>query len=669
MSRLVRVYPRMLIGGAEQHILQLLRSIPNTEMVVPGVDGQLGALARAHTSRYTVVERPRLAETVRACRGADILHVHAINDDWVLGLAVQLAGARRVVLTVHNNFEASYSGFADHVFVVGVETRDILAVPGRVSVLGEGVDVPEAVAPRLPIAGRPLRFCEIRREDKEMAFTLVELVRAGALDGVDFEARVVGVSGDSGHPSIRNLGELPDPSPHLAWADVVLHGSAADTFGRTVYEALAHGAMPLATPLPAFTERLADGQQVLLAEGMRPVDGIALLQRAVQWLRAEADPEARRTANHRWVVDHASTAVMVQAQKDGYADVFAGPAAPRSIVPDDVPDAVLPKLSAILDALVYRQPLDPSEIDTLPPRARAIAYWSLAELKRAPPPMQVKLLRAAVTILGPRPALLRSLGSLLRDRGQMDDARTAFMAAIQADPHNVTPYYEMADLLLRQNAIDAARDMFQAYLRVVPDFEPAQRYLARLSAPVQQRARPFAHFRRFKRVIITGPHRSGTTIATEMIAADSGHEAVREESFEFYREDLLRDVLRRTGVIVQCPALFDLMPELSDPHTAIVLMRRPLNELAQSRDRMFDPHSAHQLSGEEQNTAQLKRLGASTGDAAALKYDAWDRWVAEGRIHHPIELEYQNLSEHPMWVAKEDRRKLGRRWHNRRTRL
>jgi hypothetical protein len=122
-------------------------------------------------------------------------------------------------------------------------------------------------------------------------------------------------------------------------------------------------------------------------------------------------------------------------------------------------------------------------------------------------------------------------------------------------------------------------------------------------------------------------------------------------------------------VVVQCPALFDLMPELSDPHTAIVLMRRPLEELAQSRDRMFDPHSAHQLSGEEQNTAQLERLGASTGDAAALKYDCWDRWVKEGRIHHPIEIDYHSLSEHPMWVSKEDRRKLGRRWHNRRTKL
>ncbi|HCH62928.1 MAG TPA: hypothetical protein DFR83_08995 [Deltaproteobacteria bacterium] len=486
---------------------------------------------------------------------------------------------------------------------------------------------------------------------------------------MDFEARVVGVSGDSGHPAIQNLGELSDPSAHLAWADIVLHGSAADTFGRTVYEALAHGAMPLATPLPAFTERLVDGQQVLLAEGMRPVDGIALVRRAVQWLYAEADPEARRIANHRWVVEHASTAVMVQAQEEGYEAVLAGPAAPRSIFPEDVPDAVLPQLGAILDALAYRQPLDPAEIERLPSRARAIAYWSLAELKRAPPPMQVKLLRAALTILGPRPALLRSLGLMLRERGQTANARTAFMAAIQADPHNVTPYFELADQLLRQKKVDAAREMFEAYLRVVPDYAPAQRYLKQLSAPVEQRARPFAHFQRFKRVIVTGPHRSGTTIATEMIAADSGLEAVREESFEFYRADLLRDVLRRTGVVVQCPALFDLMPELSDPHTAIVLMRRPLQELAQSRDRMFDPHSAHQLSSDEQNTAQLERLGASNGDAAAIKYDRWDRWVKERRIHHPIELTYANLSEHPMWVSKEDRRKLGRRWHNRRTKL
>ena len=152
-----------------------------------------------------------------------------------------------------------------------------------------------------------------------------------------------------------------------------------------------------------------------------------------------------------------------------------------------------------------------------------------------------------------------------------------------------------------------------------------------------------------------------------MIAQDTGYEAVREEEFDFYREDLLEGLLQREQIVVQCPALFDRMPSLSDEDTAIVLMRRPLEELAASRDRMFAPATGRKMSGDEQNSAQLARLDIASGDAASLKYLLWDDWVKGSKLHHPIELQYADLAQHPLWVNSETRRQLGRQWHNRRT--
>ena len=240
-------------------------------------------------------------------------------------------------------------------------------------------------------------------------------------------------------------------------------------------------------------------------------------------------------------------------------------------------------------------------------------------------------------------------------------------------PELVTPFLERADHHIRSGELDAARGVLEALLVETPGHAVARRTLAAMDARTRGATpappRMFAHLRGYKRIIVTGPHRSGTTIAAEMIAADTGHEAVREEAFLFYREDMLHGLMARDGIVVQCPALFDRMPDLTDPDTAIVLMRRPLSELEASRARMFVPGSTERFSAEEQNRAQLARLGATDGDAAAIKYARWADWIAEGRIHHPVEVAYDALRAHPMWVSPEQRRSLGSQWHNRRTQV
>lgn len=667
MSRIVRIVPRMLLGGVEQHILQLFAQGCGDALVIPGGGGTAAELARAHVP-VTEVGRPRLAPAVRASRGADIAHVHVINNDLVVGLVARLCGARRIVLTVHNHLDPAYAMWADHTFVVGPELLDTLPVPTRSSLLPEGIDVPAVLPEHPPLDGRPLRIVEVRRPDKAMAFTLGELVAAGALDGVDFEARVVGMTGASGHPRITHVGEVADPTPHYAWADLCLHGSALDTFGRVVYEALSQGVLPLATPIPAFERPLTDGEQVLLADGLTPAHGVALLRRAVQLAHTPGALETLRPRNHAWVQQHASTPVMMAALQSGYQAIEQRPAAPRDIVPDDVPDTVLDDFGELVDSLTHRGPLDPRRLDRLPVRPRGLAFWLLAESGRLAAPQRLKVLVAAQKILGMRPGLLRAIASELREQGHNDAAKGILRQAIRADPPVVLPHLELTDLLLRSGDRDGARAALTELLDVVPGYAPAERFLERIGQPPRKSAPTlFQRLNTFSRIIVTGPHRSGTTIAVEMIARDTGYEAILEESFDFYDEHKLRDLLRRKGIVVQCPALFDLMPDLSDSHTGIVLMRRPLDELARSRNRMYSPATGQKLSPEEQNTEQLARLGRSEGDAAAIKYELWQTWVDNQQIHNPIVIDYARLADHPLWVSKEERRALGKRWHNRRT--
>ncbi|MEL6347391.1 MAG: glycosyltransferase [Myxococcota bacterium] len=670
--RIVRVCPRMLMGGVEQHVLQLLRGIPGTEMVVPGAEGLAATEARQRARRYQLLSPAQLAPMVGAMRGADLVHLHTINNAPLLPLAVQLAGPMRIVQTIHNNFESLYCRYVDHSFLIGIETRDMIETPSRTSPLMEGVAVPARLPPAR--AGvRPLRLVEVRRADKEMAWTLEDLIAAGALDGIRFEADIVGVGGSSLDPRIRRVGEVPDPSPWIARADLLVHGSAAETFGRTVYEAMALGTLSVATPLPAFAQRLRDGLQVFLSADMSVAAGARRL-RQIATLIAQQPEQCRilATENHRWVQENASSETMLRAQREGYAAVFAAAPAPRNVVPKDAPPDVLPQLSAQLERILRQQALDIHAINALPDRARGLVFWFLADQGVVSDDRRVAVLQESVRLLGERPALCLSLALAARHRGQVPLAQAAFERARDLDPRTLTAALELVSLHLKREDAGAAIAELERLLDHTPDHAAARRYLEALKVGGIRRPSANAMFhslRRFARIIVTGPHRSGTTIAAEMIASDTGFEGVREEEFDFYREDLLRGVLARQQVVIQCPALFDLMPRLSAPDTAIVLMRRPLDELAASRARMFTPVGGRQLSAEEQNQAQLARLGARDGDAAALKYALWDQWVAEGTLHNPVEVDYHDLSKHPMWVPADQRRKQGRRWHNRRTRL
>ena len=49
-------------------------------------------------------------------------------------------------------------------------------------------------------------------------------------------------------PRVHNMGPIPDPSPLLASADVLVMATTTETFGRTVYEAMAAGTLAMVTP-------------------------------------------------------------------------------------------------------------------------------------------------------------------------------------------------------------------------------------------------------------------------------------------------------------------------------------------------------------------------------------------------------------------------------------
>jgi hypothetical protein len=459
--RICRVYSRMDMGGAENAILQLLQEIDSTHMVVTHLEGMRAPQAREAAERYTFLEGPRFAPLMAAMAEAQITHLHTINDHLLGPLAALLSGARHIIHTVHNDFQPLACSLVDHSIVVGKTLLSQISTPGRATFIPNGVGVPDALPEfRLwcePGEERPLRIVELRRPDKLMSTTLDQIAASGALDGLDYEGVGIGFETPSSDPRIRNIGPLSDPYPELARADILVMGTTTETFGRTVYEAMAWGALPVATPIPAFREVFSD-EEVDYFSGHNP--------------KIEANPEGyrtRRVSNHRRVLECFDIRTMAGRTNALYDWLETQPPPPRSFSPDDLTGTSPEAFGFVMDELLSPGPFNcQAEFSSLPPKVRGIVLWAMVRSGVAREDQRTPLLARAYTLCGPRPVLCVDLGHALLRRRDRRKAEALFGQAAALDPSNMEAHLGRMDARTQMGDKEGARAVLEQALRDNP---------------------------------------------------------------------------------------------------------------------------------------------------------------------------------------------------------
>jgi hypothetical protein len=159
----------------------------------------------------------------------------------------------------------------------------------------------------------------------------------------------------------------------------------------------------------------------------------------------------------------------------------------------------------------------------------------------------------------------------------------------------------------------------------------------------------FEHLSEYSRIAVTGPQRSGTTVAAKMIAADTGHRFVDEFEFAITDVEAWRRLVAMDGVVVQCPHMLKRIVDQPPTDVLVVLMRRPIEEIHASASRIG-------WYSDWGNETELEEFGVGEGDSALLKYEYWD----SHEKHFPhLELPYSSLQPHPMYRAPELRKDFG----------
>jgi glycosyltransferase involved in cell wall biosynthesis len=287
---------------------------------------------------------------VRALK-PDVVHAHFATSGGLAGL---VCGLHPTVVTVHGS-DLAASGLSplwrpvlravlEHADCVNAVSGDLGAMaarlgadPAKITTLTPGVDTglfsPDA-RPRSPRAGRPARLFCPRRLDPEcdpltvihaaaalrrsgLAFTLTMAGEGRLRSQVEAAAARLGLS-----DAVRFLGHVPhaDMPALLREHDLYLSASLRDGASLSLLEAMAAGALPVVSRIPANTAWLDHGAGGLFHT---PGDAEDLARRVVEALGRPGFAAAAAALNRARVLERGDRAVNMARLEEVYKTLAA----------------------------------------------------------------------------------------------------------------------------------------------------------------------------------------------------------------------------------------------------------------------------------------------------------------------------------------------------------
>jgi len=163
----------------------------------------------------------------------------------------------------------------------------------------------------------------------------------------------------------------------------------------------------------------------------------------------------------------------------------------------------------------------------------------------------------------------------------------------------------------------------------------------------------FEYLKKFEKIVVTGPQRSGTRIAAHMIAFDVGYGVLHEIMFRAHFEEKFRNILQHSkNIVIHAPAMSHVVHTLGE-NVAVVFMIRDREDIIKSEKRIAWPDFENDR--EIEKYRELRRYYDNRlKKSCDVKQAVWDNFQKD-MIKHRYEVLFNSLKGHPLYKRKEDR--------------
>jgi hypothetical protein len=189
--------------------------------------------------------------------------------------------------------------------------------------------------------------------------------------------------------------------------------------------------------------------------------------------------------------------------------------------------------------------------------------------------------------------------------------------------------------------------------------------------------------RGYDRIIIIGSQRSGTTFVSQAISNTLGFRNVDENEFNVKDVNKFKNIFKQKNIVVQAPGLTHLIQNLVSENDLVIFMTRKWSDIIKSVFRkngklsnwilmndMYDVNKYYYSTGyfkdlhgkvhelydkkDEKCESVFKEVVDKNSYYLDVVYKMW-KYYQRDLIPNYIELDYESMKLHPMWVNKQNR--------------
>jgi len=146
----------------------------------------------------------------------------------------------------------------------------------------------------------------------------------------------------------------------------------------------------------------------------------------------------------------------------------------------------------------------------------------------------------------------------------------------------------------------------------------------------------------FDKIIVTGAQRSGTTIGMLILAEELGYEGIKEEEIDVDNLNLFSELLNKRRFALQAPGLCSITHLLRGKDTAVVFMKRKVEDILASEKRIgWNVHEPYE---------KAKYFTNDEEPISATKLFNWEVYQKPLLLERAFDLEYDSLKGHQLFI-------------------